>query len=69
MHVTVPYTAIIREPCGSYHVRYLDLPQGISAARRCLKTDTLLDLEGDVEIAALLPGTHSTDLPIRRAIA
>jgi hypothetical protein len=65
MHITVPYTAIFRSPDGAYCFQHIDLPQGIPAARQWLDTDMHLNLEGNVEIVAVIPGVHTTDLPKR----
>lgn len=65
MRITVPYTAIFRNPDGTYEFEYIELPQGIRAARQWLSTDLHLNLQSDVEVAALIPGTHTTDLPKR----
>lgn len=65
MYTRVPYTAIIREPAGSYHVRYLELPQGISTARDEIERGLRVGDDAGCELAALVPGLHATDLPER----
>ena len=65
MYNRVPYTTIIREPGGSYHVRYLELPQGINTARSEVERGLQVGDDVGSEIAAILPGLHQTDLPVR----
>jgi len=62
MTATLPYTVIFSESSGRYTVSYLDLPAGLTAARKTLETDLLLNLHGDKTIVTLIPGTHHTDL-------
>jgi hypothetical protein len=68
MNNMVPYTIILRKPSGQYIVEYLNLVQGINAARRQLGDYLLLSRSDELEVAALLPGLHSTGLPERRSL-